>query len=35
MGDREAARASWQEALAILDDLGHADADQVRARLAG
>jgi tetratricopeptide (TPR) repeat protein len=32
-GDLRAARDAWQEALAILDDLHHPDADQVRARL--
>lgn len=30
-----AARQAWQEALDILDDLGHPDADQLRDRLAG
>jgi hypothetical protein len=29
------ARAAWEEALAILDDLQHPEAEQVRARLAG
>jgi tetratricopeptide (TPR) repeat protein len=29
----EAARNSWQHALAILNDLGHPDAEQVRTRL--
>jgi transcriptional regulator with XRE-family HTH domain/tetratricopeptide (TPR) repeat protein len=33
--DIDAARTAWIEALAILDDLGHPDADQVRARLDG
>ena len=33
--DRPAARRAWQEALDILDDLGHPDADQLRDRLAG
>jgi tetratricopeptide (TPR) repeat protein/transcriptional regulator with XRE-family HTH domain len=33
-GDTDAASNSWIEALAILDDLGHPDADQVRAKLA-
>jgi tetratricopeptide (TPR) repeat protein len=28
------AREAWQQALAILDDLQHPDADQVRAKLA-
>ena len=32
-GDRQEARVAWQEALAILDDLHHPDADQVRAKL--
>ena len=32
-GDNEAARRAWQKALAILDDLHHPDADQVRSRL--
>jgi tetratricopeptide (TPR) repeat protein len=34
-GDIDAACNAWTEALAILDDLGHPDADQVRARLDG
>jgi DNA-binding SARP family transcriptional activator len=34
-GDLAAARAAWRHALAGLADLGHADADQVRAKLAG
>jgi DNA-binding SARP family transcriptional activator/Tfp pilus assembly protein PilF len=34
-GDDERARETWRQALAILDDLGHADADQLRARLNG
>ena len=34
-GDTDAARNAWIEALADLDELGHADADKVRARLAG
>ena len=29
----QAARETWQQALEILDDLHHQDADQVRARL--
>jgi tetratricopeptide (TPR) repeat protein len=33
VGDLRAARTSWQQALAILDDLHHPDADQVRAKL--
>jgi DNA-binding SARP family transcriptional activator/Tfp pilus assembly protein PilF len=32
-GDVAAAGKTWQEALAILDQLGHCDADQVRVRL--
>jgi DNA-binding SARP family transcriptional activator len=32
-GDREGARASWREALGILDELGHRDAEQVCAKL--
>lgn len=32
-GDRTAAREALRTALAILDDLGHPDADRVRARL--
>jgi predicted negative regulator of RcsB-dependent stress response len=34
-GQPQAARAAWEEALAILDDLRHSDAIQVRAKLAG
>ena len=34
-GDPEHARQAWQDALAILEDLNHSDADQVRARLDG
>ncbi|MEV4757015.1 BTAD domain-containing putative transcriptional regulator [Micromonospora sp. NPDC049559] len=34
-GDREAARAAWTGAAQILDELGHPDAAQVRAKLAG
>jgi len=34
-GQPEEARAAWEEALAILDDLHHSDAVQVRAKLAG
>jgi len=30
---REAARDAWQEALRLLADLGHSDADQIRAKL--
>jgi tetratricopeptide (TPR) repeat protein/transcriptional regulator with XRE-family HTH domain len=33
-GDLDAARDAWQEALAILDDLGHHDATQLRVKLA-
>jgi tetratricopeptide (TPR) repeat protein/transcriptional regulator with XRE-family HTH domain len=33
-GDRDGARAAWRQAVAILDDLNHPDADQVRQRLA-
>jgi hypothetical protein len=32
--DLVATRRSWQHALAILDDLDHPDADQLRAQLA-
>jgi DNA-binding SARP family transcriptional activator len=32
-GDTDDARSAWQHALAILDQLGHPDADQVRAKL--
>ncbi|MFD0304076.1 BTAD domain-containing putative transcriptional regulator [Streptomyces sp. NPDC127119] len=32
-GDPDAARAAWTEALAIMDDLGHADAESLRDRL--
>jgi tetratricopeptide (TPR) repeat protein len=32
-GKLDAAREAWQEALGILDQLHHPDADQVRARL--
>jgi DNA-binding SARP family transcriptional activator/tetratricopeptide (TPR) repeat protein len=34
-GQLPQARQAWQEALAILEDLDHSDADQVRARLDG
>lgn len=33
--DVEAAGLSWRQALGILDELGHPDAEQVRTRLAG
>jgi DNA-binding SARP family transcriptional activator/tetratricopeptide (TPR) repeat protein len=32
-GDKEAAATRWRQALAILTDLGHADADELRAKL--
>ncbi len=32
-GDSTAAREAWQQALAILDDLQHPDADQVRTKI--
>jgi tetratricopeptide (TPR) repeat protein len=32
-GHREAARGAWERAAAILDELGHASAAKVRARL--
>jgi len=32
-GDRAAARKTWQDALAILDELDHRDADEVRKAL--
>jgi hypothetical protein len=31
--DLPGAREAWQQALTILDDLGHPDADKVRAKL--
>jgi tetratricopeptide (TPR) repeat protein len=34
-GDRTAARTAWRQSLEILDDLGHADAHAVRAKLIG
>ena len=34
-GQPDEARAAWEEALAILDDLRHPGAGQVRAKLAG
>ena len=33
-GDRDAARRNWQQALAILDDLRHPGAEEIRTRLA-
>jgi tetratricopeptide (TPR) repeat protein len=33
LGDAQAAREIWQSALAILDDLHHPDADQIRTKL--
>ena len=33
-GNPEEARAAWEEALAILADLRHPDADQIRAKLS-
>jgi hypothetical protein len=32
-GDTGSARAAWQQALAILDDIGHPEAQAVRDRL--
>jgi tetratricopeptide (TPR) repeat protein/transcriptional regulator with XRE-family HTH domain len=34
-GEPDRGRDAWQQALAILEDLQHPDADQVRAKLAG
>jgi DNA-binding SARP family transcriptional activator/tetratricopeptide (TPR) repeat protein len=34
LGERDQARAAWAQALAILDDMGHPEADDVRAKLA-
>ncbi|MBB5806173.1 DNA-binding SARP family transcriptional activator [Saccharothrix ecbatanensis] len=34
-GDHDAARAVWQEALVILDDLGHGTAESVRVKVDG
>ena len=34
-GDSQAARRSWADALAILDEIGHPDGDEVRAKLDG
>ncbi len=33
-GDTTTARAAWQQALAILGELNHPEAEQVRAKLA-
>jgi predicted negative regulator of RcsB-dependent stress response len=33
-GDPGKARAAWEEAVTILDDLSHPDADQIRAKLS-
>jgi len=33
-GNPQEARGAWQQALAILDDLHHPDAGQIRAKLA-
>jgi len=35
VGQPDAARHAWQDALAILDDLQHPDAERARARLSG
>jgi tetratricopeptide (TPR) repeat protein len=32
-GDPEAARGTWRQAVRILDELGHQDADQLRSKL--
>jgi len=32
-GSPQAARQAWQQALSILDDLNHADADNLRTRI--
>ena len=34
-GDVQAAASAWRQAVAILDELGHPDADEVRAKLRG
>jgi DNA-binding SARP family transcriptional activator/Tfp pilus assembly protein PilF len=34
-GDSAAARITWQRALTILEQLGHPDADKIRARMLG
>jgi tetratricopeptide (TPR) repeat protein len=33
-GDHDAARTQWQQALEILDEIGHPDADRLRAKTA-
>jgi tetratricopeptide (TPR) repeat protein len=33
VGDSDAARGAWQRALTILDELGHPDADRLRAKV--
>jgi hypothetical protein len=33
-GDPRAARGAWQQALAILDDIHHPDAETIRAKLS-
>jgi hypothetical protein len=33
LGDRGAAETAWRQALTVLDDLHHPDADQLRAKL--
>jgi tetratricopeptide (TPR) repeat protein len=35
MGDIDAARSAGEDAVAILEELGHSEADRVRARVAG
>jgi hypothetical protein len=32
-GSPDAARHAWQRAVDVLDELGHPDADQIRAKL--
>jgi predicted negative regulator of RcsB-dependent stress response len=34
-GDTQAARDAWQQALAILDDLQHPDAERIRGKASG
>jgi hypothetical protein len=34
-GNRDEARRAWQQALAMLDDLRHPEAERARARLSG